>query len=62
MHPLAVTPAIPRTTVSAPRATPPGSPNHNAAAYSAATDEKPENSRTSRLNHDRLHMRNARYA
>jgi hypothetical protein len=60
MHALAVTPAIPIATVNAPMYPPPGRPNHNIAAYTAATPENAEKSNTSRLSHERRHIRIAR--
>ena len=51
---------MPKSTVSAPSSTLPGSPNHRAPAYMAATFEKAPNISTSRLSHERFHMRMAR--
>jgi hypothetical protein len=64
MHALAVTPAIPSITVSAPTAvaTPRSAvaENHNVPAYTVATAENAENNNTSRLSHDRRHIFTAR--
>src|SRR5437867_11132949 len=62
MQALAKTPLMPSATVGGPSTGAPGRPNQSTLAYKAATAEKPANSRTSRLSHERRHIFSARYA
>src|SRR5437773_2565090 len=62
MHALAVTPAMPAKTVSAPTMPLAGNPSHSIAAYPNATCENAPKSSTSRLSQERRHIFSARYA
>jgi hypothetical protein len=62
MQALAVTPPNPSRKVTPPRTGPALHCIQSDAAYTQATAEKPANSATSRLSHDRRHILSARYA